>query len=199
MSGWITRKDVEDIRSFGLNVIEQPGWENKSDTMLNIRGWMLHHDAMALGLNNNPNDDFNVPTYMGTPGVLGSQIWGSTGGDVVIMAAGGKGHAGVGQWRAIPRDQGNNYCAAMETDHTTGSGWSNPLRRAIDVVSLVVVRNHNIDVDNWMCGHREYAPTRKSDPDAFDLDDWRWRVSTGNIYGGSGQQTGWCSGWFQAA
>jgi len=50
-----------------------------------------------------------------------------------------------------------------------------------------------------VCGHREYAPTRKEDPEGFGLDDWRWRVSTGNIYGGSGQQTGWCSGWFQAA
>jgi N-acetyl-anhydromuramyl-L-alanine amidase AmpD len=114
------------------------------------------------------------------------------------MAAGGKGHAGKGKWRSIPADAGNNYTAALETDHTVGTGWSNPLRRAIDVVSLVVVRNHNIDVDNWMCGHLEYAPTRKQDPDAYALNDWRWRVKTGNIFGGSGQ-TNWWDKWFSAA
>jgi hypothetical protein len=193
MSGWVTRRDIEDIRSFGVTVIEQPGWENKSDMMLSIAGLMLHHDALALGLNDNPNDDFNVPNHMGTPGVLGSQFWASTRGEVVIMAAGGKGHAGLGQWGAIPRDRGNNYCAAIETDHTIGTGWSDRLRRGIDVVSFVVVRNHGVDVSSWACGHREYAPTRKSDPDAFDLNDWRRRISTGQIYGGSGQ--GNCFGW----
>lgn len=197
MTGWITPKDVADIRSFGVTVIEQPGCYNKSDMMLNIRGWMLHHDALALGLDSNPNNDFNVPNYMGTPGILGSQFWGSTRGEVVLMAAGGKGHAGLGQWRAIPQNQGNNYCAAMETDHTTGTGWSNPLLRAIDVVSLVVIRNHNIDISNWVCGHLEYAPLRKQDPEGYNLNAWRTRMATGQIFGGTGQvDTKKCFGWW---
>ena len=205
MSGWISQRDIDGIRSFGVRVIEQPGWQNKSDMMLNTTGFMLHHDALALGIvNNDPNDDFNVPNHMGRPGVLGSQLWASTRGEVVIMAAGGKGHAGNGQWRSIPANRGNNYCAALETDHTVGTGWSNPLLRAIDVVTLVVVRNHNIDVDNWVCGHREYAPNRKVDPDAYDLNAWRFRIRTGQIFGGSGQVTpppdnpgnGKCFGWW---
>lgn len=198
MSGWLNQADIDGVRAFGLNVIVQPGFFNKSDMMLNTRGFMLHHDALALGVvNDNPNDDYSVPNYMGTPGVLGSQIWASTRGDVVFMAAGGKGHAGLGQWRSIPRNQGNNFCAALETDHTVGTGWSDPLRRAIDVVTLVVVRNHNIDIDNWVCGHVEYAPDRKQDPEGFGLSDWRNRVSTGQIYGGSGQvETKKCFGWW---
>ena len=200
MSNWLTQADIDGVRAFGLNTIVQDGFFSKSDLMLNIRGFILHHDAMALGIiNNDPSDDFNVPSYMGTPGVLGSQIWASTRGDVVFMAAGGKAHAGTGQWRSIPTNQGNNYCAALETDHTTGTGWSDRLRRAIDVVSLVVVRNHNIDIDNWMCGHKEYAPRRKDDPESFGLDDWRWRITTGQIYGGSGQVdpgAGKCFGWW---
>jgi hypothetical protein len=196
MSGWVTQADIDGVRDLGVRVSVQSGFFNKSDMMLNIRGFMLHHDAMALGVvNDNPNDDYNVPNYMGTPGVLGSQIWASTRGDVVFMAAGGKGHAGRGQWRAIPTDAGNNYCAALETDHTPGTGWSNPLRRAIDVVSFVIVRNHNIDVDNWMCGHKEYAPTRKQDPDDFDLNGWRNRIKSGALFGG-GTETRKCFGWW---
>lgn len=199
MSGWLTQADIDGVRAFGLNVVVQPGFFNKSDMMLNTRGFMLHHDALALGVvNDNPADDYDVPNYMGTPGVLGSQIWASTRGDVVFMAAGGKGHAGLGQWRSIPANQGNNFCAALETDHTVGVGYSYPLLRAIDVVTFVVVRNHGIDVNNWVCGHREYAPTRKQDPDAFDLAAWRSRISTGQLYGGSGQVIGtrkWFGWW----
>lgn len=199
MTGWVTRQDIEDIRSFGVTVIEQPGWEGKSDQFLSIRGFMLHHDALGLGVvNDNPADDYNVPNYMGQPGVLGSQLWASTKGVVVVMAAGGKGHAGTGQWRGIPANQGNAYCAALETDHTTGTGWSDPLRRAIDVVSYVIVRNHGVDVDSMVCGHKEYAPTRKNDPEGFDCDAWRSRLKSGALFGGGVAKRVWWRRWFAA-
>lgn len=174
--GWVTRKDIDDIKKYGVKVIEQPNWMIKSDNAFDIKGGMLHHDAMALGLvNTDPSDDFNVPAYMGTPGNLGSQFWASTRGEVVIMAAGGKGHAGTGQWGSIPANRGNTFCFAVETDHTDGTGWSDPLMWAIDVIFHVMIVNHGIDIDTWICGHKEYAPTRKHDPEAYSMPQMRLR------------------------
>jgi N-acetyl-anhydromuramyl-L-alanine amidase AmpD len=45
------------------------------------------------------------------------------------------------------------------------------------VTTRLFVDEFSIDVTQWLAGHKEYAPTRKIDPESFDLDAWRERAA----------------------
>jgi N-acetyl-anhydromuramyl-L-alanine amidase AmpD len=168
----ITHALVDRFRAAGLTVVEMPGWESRGETdgPFSCDGILLHHDAM--GLHNN-----NVPEYMSQNGVNGSQLWIKYTGEVFILAAGRKWHAGLGgPWRSVPQDGGNSHLIGIETDHIPGQPWYAAMVVAIFAVSRCCVQEYGVDVQQWCCGHREYAPTRKEDPDNFDLDAWRTAI-----------------------
>ena len=168
------------LRDAGLNVIEMPGWQDRgeSDGPFNPIAIMLHHDGMGLGFNTNPNDDMNVPNYMSRNGVNGAPFWVRKDGVWVVLAAGRKWHAGIGNgWKAIPANQGNTYSAGVETDHTTGNPWPKEQLDSIHVGCRALVKAYGWDAANC-CGHKEYAPGRKTDPENFDMNAWRMYLSS---------------------
>lgn len=191
-------------RALGLNVIEMPGWESRgeSDGPFDVRGVALHHDGMALGyVDGNLSNNLNVPQNMAPDGHDGSQLW--IGRDLagrmalVFMAAGRKWHAGKGSgFRSIPANRGNDLLAGLETDHTTGTGWDDELMHYIDVTTILLVDEFGIDVDQWCAGHKEYAPGRKVDPEAYDCEAWRGRVKRRQPWGGA--PVGWWHRWWAA-
>lgn len=159
----------------GLEVVEMDGWRSRgaTDGPFNPKGIMLHHDGMGLGFNKNPNDDFNVPKNMSKAGTNGSQIWISNKGIVALVAAGRTWHAGEGKgWGKIPANRGNEFTIGFETDHYPGNPWPKVQLDAIDIASKAFYDEFGFTTD-YCCGHKEYAPNRKADPERFDLNAWR--------------------------
>lgn len=159
----------------GLTVIQMPGWMSRSaqDGPFNPKGIMLHHDGMGLGFNKDPRDDLNVPKNMSKDNTNGSQIWISNKGVVALVAAGRTWHAGEGKgWGKIPKDRGNEFCVGVETDHYPGNPWPTLQLNAINLATKVMFDEYGFDTQ-YCCGHREYAPNRKADPERFDLNAWR--------------------------
>lgn len=174
--------DADIMRAVGLTVKEWPGWKTNADysdgtTSYNPIASIFHHDGMGLGFNDNPNDDENVPAYMSGSGVGGAQKWARKDGVIYCLAAGRKWHAGVGDgWGPIPANGGNTYSMGWETDHTFGDGWP---EIQVTALALAMVAIH--DARGWsrtnVCGHKEYAPGRKSDPESMDMDAFRTRLT----------------------
>jgi len=161
------------LRAVGLDVLELPGWKTQGETDggFNPHGIILHHDAMGLG-------NLNVPNYMHQNGVNGAQFWVGKDGRWVCIAAGRKWQAGTGgPWRGIPQDSGNKFTCGVETDHTVGQIWTTAQVAAIDLGCQALVHHYEWDVARYCCGHKEYAPTRKIDPENFDLNAWRSIIS----------------------
>jgi N-acetyl-anhydromuramyl-L-alanine amidase AmpD len=164
----VTEELVEGMREAGLTVVEMPGWQSRGESgPFSIRGILLHHDASGLH-----NDD--VPNFMSQNGEKGSQLWIKYTGEVYVLAAGLKWHAGSGRgFRNIPEEDGNAYCIGIETDY---SGFG-PRPEAIDVaihqLTRVLVDYFGMDPQRDLALHKEYAPDRKIDLANFDADAWR--------------------------
>lgn len=157
------------LRAAGLIVIEMPGWQDRYETdggFLNL-GIMFHHDAMGL-------HTMAVPNNMSKNGVGGSNFWVRFDGVWVIMSAGRKWHAGLGDgWGGIPANSGNTYVASVETDYSGTGPWPEALLPALYKGTKALRDHYDYDVDQYCCGHKEYAPNRKIDPANTDLNAWR--------------------------
>lgn len=188
-------------RALGMHVIEWDGWEGKSEGSFDALGVLLHHDGMALGyVDDNEANNLNVVKNMSQPGALGSQLWIGLDTEgrmtLVFMKAGRASHAGNGSgFRAIPANMGNPLLVGIETDHTTGTGWPDEMIRYIDLTTILLCDEFDIDPDRWLAGHREYAPDRKPDPESFDLEAWRGRVKRREPWGGAAAGDWWARWW----
>lgn len=177
----MSRNNLANLfRAAGLVVIELGGWQGRANEPgpFTPVGIILHHDGMGLGWNSNPNDDLNVPKNMAKPGSYGSQLWVQDTGAVAIISAGRMPHAGRGSgYKKILANQGNRLAWGIETDHTYGNLWPQVQLDSIDTVCRVLIRIDNLDPVTC-CGHKEYAPGRKADPERLDLNAWRTRIAT---------------------
>jgi hypothetical protein len=163
------------LRAAGCVVVEYPGWRTRTQTdgPYLPRAVMLHHDASPVG----PSD--SVPAYLADLSHPGAQCWVDTAGRWWLIAAGRMWHAGAGTgWGVIPAGGGNTYSVGVETDHTVGEAWPASqlwsLRRGTRAL-LAALGATPLDA---LCGHKEYAPTRKVDPDGLDLNRDR-RIAAG--------------------
>jgi hypothetical protein len=164
------------LRDAGCTVIEEDGWRTRGrDGAFTPHGVMLHHDASPAGETSN---GVNV-IRNGRPGLGGplAQLWLAYDGTWHVVAAGRANHAGEGQWRSIPRDQGNGYCIGIETDHTTDEQWTGGQRSAALAGVAALCDRLGIrtptGLRDWLCAHKEYAAGRKVDPDPMDMDHAR--------------------------
>lgn len=162
------------LRGAGCTVVEEPGWKTRgrSGGDCDHRGVMLHHDASPAGETSNGvdvirdgRDDLDGP--------LGN-LWLAYDGTWHVVAAGRANHSGEGQWGSIPRDDGNAYCIGIETDHTTDESWTAG-QRSSALAGVAALCDHlGIRTEDglraWFAGHKEYAPSRKVDPDPLDMD-----------------------------
>jgi hypothetical protein len=168
--------DIADpLRAAGLAVTELPGWRTRgeSDGGFSPIGVIWHHDGMGLGFDGDPSNDDNVAEFMSQNGNNGAQIWIRKDGNVHLLASGRKWHAGIGRgFGDIPANDGNTFAVGIETDHTFGNPWPQELVDAIVATSAVLGNQYGWSTSN-MCGHKEYAPDRKPDPEGVDCNEWR--------------------------
>lgn len=161
------------LEDAGCTVVREPGWETRGrpDGSFTPRGIMLHHDASPTGSTSSGVDVIRD----GRPGLEGplAQLWLDYYGAWHVVAAGRANHAGEGQFGDIPRDQGNEYCIGIETDHTTDEAWtagqrSEALRGVAALADHLGIRTPS-GLKEWFCAHKEWTD-RKVDPDPLEMD-----------------------------
>lgn len=172
---------ADALRAGGLKVVEHDGWKTRgrpaSVGNFDPKAIVVHHDASAVGPTpSEANYIANVGRPPGTPAPL-SQLWVDYDGVWHVLAAGRANHAGEGAgWGVIPANSGNTYALGIETDHTTGEKLPQGQYDSIVKGVAVLARYMKIDVRKAVCGHKEYAPGRKTDPD-WDMNQFRKDVA----------------------
>jgi hypothetical protein len=157
------------LRGAGLKVAEQPGWldRGRSD-MGTVRGVVCHHTGVL-----NP-DHANMPTLRtlgeGRSDLAGprSQLGLGRDGTYYVIAAGKANHAGEGSWKGV---SGNGSLIGIEGENSGNEPWPDVQMDAYRRGVAAILTKLGLDV-GMCCGHREYAPHRKTDP-VFDMDEFR--------------------------
>lgn len=163
------------LRAAGQQVIEHAGWRTRSRPASTgsflARAVVLHDDGSRRG--SSPNE----PGYLisgdgegsAKPGPL-CQLWVDYEGRWHLIASGRCNHAGLGDgWGVIPANSGNTYAIGIETDNTDGEGHTAAQYAAIIGGVAAIMRHLGADPADALCGHKEYAPGRKIDPDDLDM------------------------------
>ncbi|PWW50275.1 peptidoglycan recognition protein family protein [Actinokineospora spheciospongiae] len=166
--------DAADVlRAAGLAVVEYPGWATRARSgSFAPRGLMIHHDASTVG----PSP--GVPAFMANPANNGAQLWVDTAGTWHLIAAGRMPHAGLGTgWGVARADRGNEDTAGVETDHTIGEPWPAAQLDALVRGTAALCKHYGWNPAVAVCGHKEYAPGRKPDPDGIDMNGFRRAVA----------------------
>lgn len=172
------------LRAAGVPVVEHAGWKSRGRPTgdFHPRGIMLHHDASPAGASSGAVDVI-LNGRAGLPGPL-SQLWLDYAGRWHVVAAGRANHAGIGQWGSCPANAGNAYFLGIETDHTANEQWSAGqseygIRGLIALCDKLGIRDNATELRKWLCAHKEYAPTRKVDPDPLNMTTLRATVLRG--------------------
>lgn len=146
----------------GLTVEVVPGWETRSAGTFNPRGAVCHWTA---GPRTGDRPSLHVVTY-GRSDLAGPlcNVFLSRAGVAVVVAAGRANHAGEGSWRGLA---GNSSVFGTEAENSGSGEWTAAQRWAyprICAAYLDLIATRDMA---WICGHNEWAPTRK-----IDIRDW---------------------------
>ena len=166
------------LQGAGLKVIECPGWQDRGRAEMGKVLGVLCHYTGGSRQGNMPTLDILIKGRTGAdalPGPL-SQLGLGRDGTYYIIAAGRCNHAGPGKWKGIT--SGNSSFIGIEAENTGGkndSPWPevqmDAYRRGVAAI-LQYIKQPDV---TWCAGHKEYAPTRKIDPN-FDMDEFRASV-----------------------
>jgi hypothetical protein len=177
------------LRNAGCSVVEYPGWKTRgrprTTGAFTPHAAVVHHDASAPGpspaLARFIAEEGRPPEV---PAPL-AQLWICDGcgdrhpvGTWHVLAAGRANHAGEGDgWGTIAAGQGNRDALGIEMDNTTGEPTPVPMYESLVTGLAAIMRHLRARPTNSICGHKEYAPGRKVDPDDIDCDELRADVS----------------------
>jgi hypothetical protein len=165
----------DTLRSFGVPVVEYPGWQTRGSDDFHPRGVVCHHTASAPG-SDAPSLGTCVNGRSDLPGPL-CQVLLTRSGTAVVVASGRANHAGRGGYRGL---SGNTSVLGIEAEYAgiveREPDWSAPLREVFPVVAAALLSGIRRDAD-WCCGHREWAPGRKIDPTGIDMTSFRRQVA----------------------
>lgn len=182
---------ADELRVVGLSVSEVSGWKTRgydpTRAFYGNRGVLLHHTASPLNTSDVSALNTIVNGRSDLPGPL-SQLMIGRDLKVYVVAAGRANHAGLGgPIRDIPLDDGNTYLPGIEVvNDGVGEKWSEALLDVMAACCAVILKHEGRDEASCI-GHKEYAPTRKIDPD-IDMDAFRLRVK-GALGGGDTDMT----------
>lgn len=159
---------ADTCREWGLIVTETVGWRDRGKSTINPRVLVLHHtagpakgDYPSLGVVTNGRPD--------VPGPLCNVGLGRSG-TVYVVASGVSNNAGKGSWRGV---SGNANTIGIEAESVgTKDDWTPAQRVAYPLLCAALLDGMGRDT-TWMCAHREWAPTRKTDPAFWDMDRMR--------------------------
>lgn len=161
------------LRDAGLKVEETPGWQTRGQgdvgkTLLVI----CHHTAEKVDADLHPNLDMLEHGREGLRGCL-SQLGLGQNGIFYIIAAGKAWHAGEGHWKGITG--GNEHAIGIEAEN---NGIDEPwpaIQMDAYARGCAAIADHCGFPVGMVIGHKEWAPTRKIDPD-FNMAEFRKRV-----------------------
>jgi hypothetical protein len=150
------------LRRFGLTVELVPGWETRGSSTFSPRGAVAHWTAGPRGTTKRPSLNIVVNGRPGLPGPL-ANVYLDRNGIAVVCAAGRANHAGVGGWRGLTA---NSQVFGTEAECGGDGDWTPAQRRAYPLVNAAYCSLGGFD-HSMVCGHSEWAPTRK-----IDIRDW---------------------------
>jgi hypothetical protein len=160
------------LRADGCTVMEAPDWKTRGRPRpFGPFGIMVHHDASPAG---ETASGWEVIAY-GRPGLDGplGNLWLAYDGTWWCIAAGSANHAGEGDGSWGDIDDGNHDTIGIETDHTTDERWTAGQQSA-GLRGIDALRRHlgmtDAQVGRRILAHKEWAPSRKVDPDPMDMD-----------------------------
>lgn len=169
------------LKDAGLKVALVDGWESRGRREMGpVKGVICHYTA-GQRKGNMPSMDTLIRGREASedaealPGPL-AQLGLGRDGTFYVIAAGLANHAGLGSWKGITT--GNSNFIGIEAENTGGhddSPWPavqvDAYQRGVAAVLKQVGRGAE-----FCCGHKEYAPTRKQDPD-LDMNEFRTAVA----------------------
>ena len=169
----------QQLRDYGLTVVEHGGWDTRGSTGFDPSGVLIHHTggpqgspAPSLGICINGRGGPNP-----VPGPLCHILIGR---DCVchVIAAGRANHAGVGgPLLGIPKDQGNQYLLGIEEENDgTGQETRTPEQLQTLTLTAAALMNHLNAPEELCLGHKEWT-TRKPDPVNLDMSTFRAAVT----------------------
>jgi hypothetical protein len=163
------------LRDWGLTVVEVPGWQTRGSSDFDPKGHVVHHDVVP----DQPGDNDRVPSIIingrsDLPGPL-ANFWLETDGDVHLCAAGRANHAGEGGWRGL---SGNSTVWGCEMNNL---GVPSDLWPEVQLDAAARLAAATCEFSGFapatVCGHKEWAPTRKIDPHTIDMSAFRTQVA----------------------
>lgn len=168
----VNMRDMADVlRAAGVPVVEEGDWQHRgTGGSFDAQSIMLHHDASPPG-SSSSSADYIIDNLL-------AQVWLDYWGTWHLIAAGRMNHAGKGSWPGVPTDNANATFIGIETDHTTNEQWTSGqrqygLRGLLALADWLGIRHSLDDLFRHLIAHKEWAPTRKVDPDPLDMDDLR--------------------------
>lgn len=163
---------ADGLRDFGLDVVEEPGWQSLGSSLFGPLGVVLHHtvsnppaDAPSLGVVTHGRPDLAPPLC---------NVLLARSGTCHCVAAGRANHAGSGSWMGLV---GNSMVWGIEAENTgTGSElWTYTQMDAYIrcTAALLAIRGRD---SRYACRHAEWAGPRKSDAFGPWWDGHRWET-----------------------
>lgn len=173
---------ADRIRAAGIPVIEVDGWQNRGSDSFNPRGGVDHHTA---GSNNGDCPSLEICTNgrSDLPGPLCNVLQGFSG-TAYIVASGKANHAGDGGWNGL---SGNSSVYGMEREND-GSSPERPGQHEMAAATWNAIINGGpagTISPSMICGHKEWAPSRKPDFHNVDYGWFRDEISRGGSGGGT--------------
>lgn len=161
----------EHLRAWGLTVVEVSGWRTRCarSTTFTPTSVVCHHTA-GPSTGNAPTLNYIVDNNL-SQFVLGRD------GTVYLVSGNRMNHAGYGgPLRGVPKDEGNRYSWGIEAENNgRGQEWPAAQLKAYYRLAAALV---NLMGTNETCvfAHKEWAPTRKTDPRGIEMEGFRARV-----------------------
>ncbi len=155
----------------GLTVETVAGWETRGSSAFSPAGVVCHWTAGAA-TGDRPSLSVVVNGRSDLAGPL-ANVFLTRAGVAVVVAAGRANHAGAGGWQGL---SGNSKVFGIEAESTGGGDWTDAQRESYPRVVAALLDLTGTGVST-VCGHNEWAPTRKTDIQDWDMAAMRAQVT----------------------
>lgn len=161
---------LDALKDWGLVVVEVPGWQTRGSSGFDPHGHVVHHDVIppvttCPSIIVDGRSDLSGPL---------ANFWLEANGRVHLVAAGRANHAGEGNWQGL---YGNSSVWGTEMNNlgTPATPWPDEQIDAMVALAAATAEYSGFEA-SMVCGHKEWAPTRKVDPHSIDMAAFRIRV-----------------------
>lgn len=164
------------IQAAGVNTRTVNGWESKGAGNVDIyRPFVIvvHCTATKQYSSDFPTLNTVINGRSDLPGPLYNVLIGRFSGDAYIIAAGPTRNAGQGGWNGASHNA-HTIGVAWEHDNLDEEISTTAYRNMVKTVAAISLRA-GIAIEN-ICGHKEWAPGRKTDPVFLNMDQFREHV-----------------------